>query len=197
MAWQIEGEYIESCTCEVSCPCIHMRPATSDRCRVFFGWHIAKGAREGVDLAGLTVAMAVDSPKVMTDGGWTANLYLDERADDRQRRSLEEIFSGQAGGHLANVAPLIGTVAGVHSVAIDFNSDGRHRRIAVGATLIIDAEDVVGMDNSRATVISNPQLGAVTQPLRQAVSQRLHFDDGWSVDTKGSNAFTTEFSYGA
>ncbi len=197
MAWHIEGEYIESCTCDVTCPCIHLRPATSDRCRVFFGWHITLGAREGVDLAGLNVAMAVDSPKSMTDGGWMATLYLDARADDRQRRSLEEIFSGQAGGHLANVAPLIGTVAGVHSAAIDFTSDGRHRRVAVGDTLVIDTEDVVGMDGAGATVISNPQLGAVTQPLRQAVSQRLHFDDGWSVDTTGTNAFTTEFRYGS
>jgi len=195
MGWQITGEYVESCTCDVSCPCVHLRPATNDRCRVFLGWHITRGAREGVDFAGLNVAMAVDSPRVMTEGGWTVSLYLDARADERQRRSLEEIFSGQAGGHLANIAPLIGKVAGVQSAAIDFTSDGLHRRVAVGDMLVIDSEDVVGMDGARATVISNPQLAAVTQPLRQAVSQRLYFDDGWSIDTKGSNAFTTEFRY--
>lgn len=197
MGWRIEGQYIELCTCDVSCPCIHLRPASRNRCLLLLGWHITHGERDGVDLAGLNVAMAVDLPKVMTEGDWSTTLYLDQRADARQRRSLEEIFSGQAGGHLANVAPLIGTVAGVHSTAIEFTSDGRTRRVAVGDRLEVDAEEVVGMDGSGATVISNAQLSAVTQPLRQAVSRRLHFDDGWSVDADGTNAFTAEFRYEA
>ena len=63
------------------------------------------------------MTLAVHSPKLMTDGNWTAALYLDDRANPAQTEALTTIFSGQAGGHPANVAPLIGTVAGVASAA--------------------------------------------------------------------------------
>ncbi len=108
MSYTVEGEYMEACSCSVSCPCIFLNPATKDACDVFIGWHITRGDKEGVDLSGLNVALAVHSPKLMTDGNWTAALYLDERASPAQAEALTAIFSGQAGGHLANVAPLIG-----------------------------------------------------------------------------------------
>ena len=37
---------------------------------------------------------------------WKVALYVDERANQEQRGALTQIFSGQSGGHLANLAPL-------------------------------------------------------------------------------------------
>lgn len=197
MSFHIEGDYFESCTCRVSCPCIFLAPATEEACDVLFAWRIGRGQMDGVDLAGLTVAMAVHSPRNMTEGGWKAALYLDERADPRQAEALGAIFSGQAGGHLANLAPLIGTVTGVHSAPIRFESRGGRRSVAVGDVLEMDVEELKGMDGMGPAVISNPLLGAVTQPVRQARSGSLAYRGDWNAEAAGSNGFVTEFEYGA
>ncbi len=195
MSFHVEGDYFESCTCTVSCPCIFLAPATEDACDVLFAWHIQSGKLDGVSLDGLNVVMAVHSPKTMTDGGWKAALYLDERADADQAKSLGAIFSGQAGGHLANMAPLIGTVTGVHSASIQFQSDGGRRSVRVADVLTMDVEELKGMDGIGPAVISNPMLGAVAQPIRQAKSGALSYSGDWKAAAAGANGFITEFEY--
>ncbi len=105
MSYKVEGDYFESCTCTVSCPCIFLAPATEEACDVLFAWHVKGGEMDGVNLDDLNVVLAAHSPRNMTEGGWKVALYLDERADPNQATALGAIFSGQAGGHLANVAP--------------------------------------------------------------------------------------------
>jgi hypothetical protein len=195
MSFSVAGDYFEACTCTVSCPCIFLAPATRDTCDVFFAWHVARGDKDGVDLSGLNVALAARSPKQMTDGGWTVALYLDERAEPGQAEALGAIFSGQAGGHLANVVPLIGTVAGMTSVPIEFVADGNDRRVRVGEVAAMSVEQLVGMDGQNPAVITNPMLGAVAQPVRQARARELRYNDTWSFSAEGTNGFITEFSY--
>jgi hypothetical protein len=195
MSFHVSGDYFESCTCQVSCPCIFLAPATEDACDVLFAWHIRRGEMDDVGLDDLNVAMAVHSPKVMTEGGWMAALYVDERADPGQTKALAGIFSGQAGGHLANIAPLIGTVTGVHSAPIRFELDGGRRGVSVGDVLAMDVEELKGMDGVNPPLISNPLLGAVTQALRQAKSGTLAYNGDWIVSSGGTNGFITEFEY--
>ena len=87
--------------------------ATQDNCDVLLAWHVINGSKDGVDLSGLNAVMAVHSPKRMTDGGWKVALYLDDRASAEQSEALGAVFSGGAGGYLADLGPLIGEVAGV------------------------------------------------------------------------------------
>ncbi|MBJ7603062.1 MAG: DUF1326 domain-containing protein [Candidatus Dormibacteraeota bacterium] len=195
MSFHVSGDYFESCNCQVSCPCIFLAPATEDTCDAVLAWHIRRGDMDGVSLENLTVALAVHSPKLMREGGWKAALYLDERADADQAKALGAIFSGQAGGHLANVAPLIGTVTGVHSASIRFDSDGGRRRLSVGKVLEMDVEELKGMDGVGPPVISNPLFSPVTQPIRQAKSGTLDYKGDWTVSATSSNGFITEFEY--
>lgn len=195
MGFQVEGDYFESCTCSVSCPCIFLAPATTDACDVFFAWHISRGEMDGTRLEDLNIVLAVRSPKQMTEGGWKAALYIDERANPAQAKVLGEIFSGQAGGHLANVAPLIGTVTGVRSAPIRFEKRNGSRKVTVGELLEIAVEEMKGMDGVGPAVISNPLLGAVTQPIRQAKCGVLSYHGDWAVEASDNNGFITEFSY--
>ena len=76
--------------------------------------HVTKGAYGPAELGGLSGALAVQTPGAMADGDWSAAMYLDERATPEQRAGLEAILSGQAGGPLARLAPLIATRLASH-----------------------------------------------------------------------------------
>jgi hypothetical protein len=143
--------------------------------------------------------LAVDSPKVMTDGGWRVALYLDERATPQQAEALQAIFSGAAGGHFGALAPLIGEVTGVHNASISFETEGEagERSVSVGDVLEMRVQQTVGLDGKNPTVISNPPLIAVLQPVRQAKSTGVTYSGPWSVQFDGRNAFVTEFTYAA
>src|SRR6201989_1072228 len=120
VSFSVQGDYFEVCSCDVSCNCVWLGPATRDDCDVLLAWHVTSGNKDGVDLSGLNAVMAVHSPKRMTDGGWKVALYLDDRASAEQSEALGGVFSGGAGGYLAGVGPLIGEVAGVQPAAITF-----------------------------------------------------------------------------
>ncbi len=196
MGYSLSGDYFETCACTVSCQCIYLSPATNDSCDAFAVWHITRGQKDGLDLAGLNVALALHSPKQMTDGGWRVALYLDERAKPDQAKALGAIFSGQAGGHLAPLAPLIGS-ATVENAPISFEMDGTKRRLQVGRVLEMRAEELKGMDQKTAPVITNPPLSTVTQPMRVGKADKISYAGGWKFEGSGTNSFTTEFSYQA
>jgi hypothetical protein len=197
MTYQVEGDYFEACTCQASCPCIMLSPATEETCDLVLAWHIQRGSKDDTALEGLNVVMAVRSPRQMTDGNWTAALYLDDRADPAQTEALQAIFTGQAGGHLAGLAPLIGTVTGIHSAPIAFDRDDATRVLRVGDLLDAEVTELRGMDTERPITIDNPQLGAVAQPLRQARSSRLRYADAFAFETSGRNGFIADFQYEA
>ena len=195
MSFSVEGKYFEAFSCEVSCPCIWLGPATEDTCDVFFAWHVTKGSKDGVDLAGLNAALAVHTPKQMTDGNWKVALYLDDKAEPAQAEALGAIFSGAAGGHLANLAPLISEVTGVKSVPISFEESEGKRGVVVGDALTMRVEQVIGMDGQNPAVITNPLLGAITQPVTQAKSVEVSYHDAWEFKTSDRNSFITDFAY--
>jgi len=195
VTYSIEGDYFEACNCAVSCPCIFLGPATEDACDLLLAWRITDGARDGVPLDGLNVAMVVHTKKAMTDGDWTVALYLDERASADQGQALGAIFSGQAGGHLANLVPLIGSVAAVERAPVEFTSSNGNRSIRVGDAVQAEVEELLGMDGQNPSVITNPRLGAITQPLRQAMARTVRYDGAWKFEASGTNSFISEFKY--
>src|SRR3954465_2572868 len=115
MAWKLEGTYFENCSCEMPCPCTVSFDAGADydRCEVLLAFDIESCDVVGVGVAGRTVAVVADSPKVMTEGDWKLGLILDDAASDEQAEKLGAVFSGQMGGPMAGLAPLIGEVRGL------------------------------------------------------------------------------------
>jgi hypothetical protein len=195
MSFSVQGDYFEVCSCDVSCNCVWLGPATRDDCDVLLAWHVTSGNKDGVDLSGLNAVMAVHSPKQMTDGGWKGALYLDDRASAGQSEALGAVFSGAAGGHLANLGPLIGEVAGVEPATIRFEkSDGSLHAEVTGA-LSMSSEQVVGMDGQEPAVIANAPFGAVTQPVRQGTSSDVSYHGHWNMNFSGTNSFITDFRY--
>ena len=61
MAWQIEGTYFETCSCEVVCPCTASLAlgADYDRCRVTLVFRVASGDVEGTETIAFFVACCI------------------------------------------------------------------------------------------------------------------------------------------
>ena len=195
MVFSVRGDYFETCSCDVSCPCIWLGAATQDACDLLLAWHVEDGHKDDVDLSGLNAVMAVHTPKQMTEGGWRVALYLDDRSRPEQTDALGAVFSGGAGGHLAALGPLIGEVVGVAPAAITFDRRGRSLSATVGDVLTMSAEEAVGMDGAAAPVISNPFFGAVVQPVTQARAGAVAYHDHWDAAFSGTNSFVTDFTY--
>ena len=110
MSWSLKGSYVETCSCELMCPCnlSFDHGATYDFCRATLVFDIREGEVEGTDISGLRVAVIIDTPKVMTDGNWRLGVFVDEQATDEQREKLVQVFSGQLGGPMAGACPARG-----------------------------------------------------------------------------------------
>ncbi len=145
MSWNLRGSYAETCSCELMCPCnlSFDHGATYDFCRATLGFNIREGVVDGTDVAGRKVVVIADTPKVMTDGNWRVGVYIDDGASDEQFDKLVEVFSGQLGGPMAGLAPLIGEMLGAERAAIQMDDDGLRHSVRVGDTIEFEIQDIV------------------------------------------------------
>jgi hypothetical protein len=131
--WHFSGDYFENCNCSVVCPCfvstrgpLTSRP-TEGVCDVALIFHVENGSYDSIPLNGLNVAVAVHVPGPMAEGNWTVAAYIDERADDKQTEALGAIFTGAAGGPMAQLAPMFGKNLGAKKVPITYRIEGKQR----------------------------------------------------------------------
>lgn len=138
--WSIHGEIIDTCNCEVLCPCTMGAPATEGKCLGNVLWSIDAGRYGSLDLTGLAVVLAVYAPgPKFDDGNWRVAMYGDERATAEQRDALETIFLGRAGGFFGHWRQLTAEVVGVKWVPISVERPGRKRSVRIGEVLDIEA----------------------------------------------------------
>ena len=145
MSWSMTGEYVETCSCELMCPCNLSldHGATYDFCRVTLVFDIREGEIDGTDVGGLKVAAIADTPKVMTEGNWKLGVFVDDQASDEQADKLVQVFGGQLGGPMAALAPLIGEMLGVERAPIEVRHDGLSHSVRVGDAIDFEIEDIV------------------------------------------------------
>jgi hypothetical protein len=104
---------------------------------------IREGEVEGTDVSGLHVAAIADTPKVMTEGNWKLGLLIDEQANDDQLGKLTAVFTGQLGGPLAGLVPLIGEVLGIEKAPFEVVDDGLRHSVRIGDVIDFEIEDIV------------------------------------------------------
>src|SRR6266567_2200678 len=145
MAWNLQGTYFETCSCEVVCPCTASLAlgADYDRCRLTLVFNVVKGDVEGTDVSGLAVAAIADTPKVMTEGNWRLGVFIDAAASDEQATKLGGVFSGALGGPMEALGPLIGENLGVQRAPIEVREDGLLHSVKIGDAIDFEIEDVV------------------------------------------------------
>lgn len=192
--WQIEGDYFENCNCDIVCPCLFSAGApltarpTAGACEVPFAFHVERGRFGDVALDGLNVVVIFRTPSVMAEGNASVALYLDERANDRQREGLQAIFTGAVGGPVGALAPLISTVLGVKAVPIRFSKDGTHRAVEIPGIMQVGVRALPSMNPEGAILVSNAHPFAM-ESLALAVGDggNRWEDYGMRWDNSGKN----------
>lgn len=201
MSWSIQGRYFENCTCDVPCPCTASLAlgADYDRCQVVLVFHVDSGEVDGVDVSGLTVAAVGDTPKVMSDGDWRLGVLIDEAASDEQAEKLGGVFSGEVGGPMAALAPLVGENLGVERVPMEFFSDGGRHSVSLGDKGRVEVEDVVpfGVETGEPA-----RMVGVFHPVGSELTISKAGDSKVSVfglepALAGQSGFSTEFAWSA
>jgi len=149
-SWHIDGEYFESCNCELLCPCLlsnaQARP-TEGHCDVVLGIHIKHGSYGAIDISGLNAVQAMTTPGPMAKGNGTLAVYVDSRANDAQRTALEAIFTGAAGGPPSLFGPMVSTLLPTKPAQIDFKSDGKTWQLSIAGITQVTVEGVTGAGN--------------------------------------------------
>ncbi|HEY1368907.1 MAG TPA: DUF1326 domain-containing protein [Gaiellaceae bacterium] len=200
MSWSLKGSYVETCSCDLICPCnaTFDHGATYDFCRVVLVFNIREGDVEGVDTGGLKVAAIADTPKVMTDGNWKLGIFVDENASEEQADQLLKVFTGQLGGPMGALAPLVGEVLGVERAAIEVVDDGVRHAVRIGDVIDFEIEDIVpfGVETGqpvRLTGMFHPAGSELT--IAEARRSRIN---AFGIEYEGKTGLSTsEFSWAA
>jgi hypothetical protein len=120
--YDLEGRLLEVCTCNVLCPCwVGEDPDGNGTCDSILGWYVDRGTVQGVDVSGHCVCASSHIPGNVLAGNWKVALFVDDQCSDEQQTALLNVFTGQLGGAVADLAALIGEVVAVERVPITFD----------------------------------------------------------------------------
>jgi hypothetical protein len=200
MAWKVEGTYFENCNCDWVCPCTVTSfavSATGDRCNVILNYHVKSGQVDGVDVSGRSVSILADAPKNMLEGNWRVGVIIDDKASKEQADKLAGVFSGQMGGPMAALAPLIGEVLGIEQQPIDYKDDGKSHTVRIGHDISIDVEDFTAEGLSETTKLSgiaHPSNSTLT--IARPTSSRIKAF-GMEFKNAEKSAFSAPFRWSA
>ena len=200
MSWSLKGSYAETCSCDLMCACNFSfdHGATYDYCRAALAFNIREGEIDGTDVSGLKAAFVIDTPKVMTDGNWKLAVFIDDQASDEQADKLTAVFTGQLGGPMEALAPLVGEVLGIERVPIEMTDDGVRHSVRVGDAIDFEIEDVVpfGVDTGepvRMTGMFHPAGSTLT-----AAEAKRSKINAMGIEYEGKSGLSTsEFSWAA
>jgi len=200
MAWTLQGTSFENCSCDTICPCTWSgltAHATHERCLAMLAFHVERGDIEGTDVSGLTFALVIDSPPVMSEGGWKVGVVLDAAASADQAAALGRVIGGELGGPPAMLSPLLGEMAGIQSAPCEWrDSDG---------TFTLRFGDVIDVEVStlRTPGLDAPvQLANIFHPanttLTVSPATRSRVDAfGIRFDGTGTSGFNAPFAWAA
>lgn len=120
--WSLSGDWFDVCKCNIPCPCTFAQTPSYGDCDGVLVYHIRKGQYGEISLDELNVLALSYFKGNIWSGNTKADIavFFDERANKEQRNALNMIFTGKAGGFMAEFAKLIGEVRGIEFAPINF-----------------------------------------------------------------------------
>jgi len=202
MSYEIEGRLLEVCTCNVLCPCWVGENPDYKTCDTVIAWGIESGTIEGLDVAGLTMAVSAHIPEnILIPKSWKAVVFVDDRATPEQEGAMLRLFTGQLGGAVADLAGLIGEVVAVERSPITFTVDGGKGTLVIGKLVEAEMAPFVGATGN-PTVLSETVFSTIPgSPVFASKASRFTKDGSPhgipSVDLKDHNALQGHFRFAA
>lgn len=200
MSWSIEGRYFENCSCEVVCPCTASLAlgADNDYCRAALVFHVDSGEVDGVDVSGVTVCAIAETGKYMHEGNWRLGVLMDEAASEEQAEKLGAVFSGQLGGPMEALGPLVTEQLGVERVPMEFTSENGQHRLTLGDMGQLEVDDVVpfGVESgepAKLTDIFHPANTTLT--ISKATEESGLSAFGVELANGGKSGFSSRFAW--
>jgi hypothetical protein len=154
--WQIEGRYVEYCSCDYGCPCENMAEPTQGYCTGLVAFKIDQGYCENVGLDDLGVVATFYFPRAIHHGPGVLQPILDERASQEQREALFYILSGED--------QPVGTMFQIFSTIVEKIKDPLFARIEFDWDL----------DKRQAQVEIPGVVRARSEPIRNPVTDTEH-----------------------
>lgn len=200
-SWQLSGEYFETCSCTYLCPCapsnLTAQPSKG-HCNFAFAFHADRGRYGKVKLDGLNFAVVGQAPGVMVNGNWSVGLIVSDKAKPDQREALTQIASGQAGGPMAALAPLIGKFLGVEVKPIQFQKKGLSRSVSILGVLDQAVEGVASPSKRGQPLYIDNTIHPANSRLALAKAARSHlhaFGLHWDDATGQNNGHFAPFKW--
>ena len=181
LPWHISGSYLEACNCEAICPCRRIGGRQGGRstygvCLGSLSWQIEAGDAGGIELAGMRTVLANRYDDDEEGSPWSYVLYVDERADERQREVLEAIFTGQLGGTPELQFPWVwkpSMLLAVRHVAIDIDHTPGRGWFRAGGQVSVRVREPVQRQEPVTCVIPGYDRSG-----REVVADLLSVEDG-------------------
>jgi hypothetical protein len=190
--WQVSGQYFETCNCDYLCPCIPNNLAgkhSHGHCDFAMVFHVEHGRYDNTTLDDLSFVVIAHAPgPSMSDGNIAVGLITDERATSEQQQALIQIGSGQGGGPMAALGPLVTKMLGVEAKPIHFQKDGLTCSVSIPGVLDQAVQGMAGANPNEPLYADNTLHPANTRlALAKATRSHLHvFGINWD-DTSGQN----------
>src|SRR5207248_6525041 len=83
----LDGTLLEACSCGGPCPCWVGDDPDGGECESLVGYHYDRGKIDGVDVTGLTLALACHIPGNVLAGNWKVVAYVDDKATPQQKQA--------------------------------------------------------------------------------------------------------------
>ncbi len=198
MAYSVEGQLLEVCTCNIMCPCWVGGDPDEGYCDAIVGWHIKEGEIERVDVSGRTFGMLAHIPGNILDGNWKVRLYLDQDTSDAQQEGILNLWGGKLGGAITDLASLIGEVVSVEKTNINFDVEGVNGSITIGDAASANIEAFKGGTGIETTLHDSIFSTIPGKPayVGKATSYKANAP-GFNIDLKDHNAICGHFKFEA
>jgi hypothetical protein len=173
------------------------RKPTKGACDAGLVFHVERGSYGTTKLDGLSFAVLLHTPGPMGAGNWTVGMIVDDRATAEQRDALVAIGSGQSGGPMAAVGPLVSKFAGAETKPIRIERGAMRRSVSIPGMLDIAVEGIPGASPTEPIYFDNVGHPAASRlALAKASRGHMHaFGINWD-DTSGKvNGHFAPFSW--
>lgn len=200
MAYHLEGRLLEVCDCRVLCPCWIGEDPDNGTCDTIVAYHFDKGVIDGVDVKDRTIAIVAHLPGNILKGNWRIAVYIDNDASDKQMEALLHVYTGKAGGPIADIAKLVGEVVAVERAPIAFNVDRGRGTIKIGESQYAELEPYEGATGASTTLTDTIFSTVPGAPV--FVGKSPHYISkqpalGIDVNLKDHNALQSTFVFDA